>query len=293
MKLNNVFLIFFLCVISSHVLSMQKEKDYKNDIALIIMDDGQEGPDEETIQILRAIQSDNPNMARLRRALQTNDPEQIEKAGRAVPFMSLHSHAVTGNVRSIKSLVEEYHFDVNTRDKNGNTALHVAVAHSQIAVINLLIKYDALIDAQNNKGLTPLHLATSKGILSIVKTLIKHKAEVNIQTRSGLTPLHCARSGDVNLLEVLVKAGAFVDAQDERGATPLHFAALRGHDDAINVLVKRCGATIDARTKTGNTPLHTALSQGHQGAAEALIACGANQNAKNSAGKIPGGHLDE
>ena len=60
-------------------------------------------------------------------------------------------------------------------------------------------------------------------------------------------------------------------------ATPLHDAAKAGNAAAISALLA-AGADPNAKDKNGETPLHTAASRGHTAAISALLAAGADPN---------------
>lgn len=60
---------------------------------------------------------------------------------------------------------------------------------------------------------------------------------------------------------MLLDRGANVSACDRWGNTPLHFAASRGHELVLKVLLE-AGARWDAPGDEGATPLHVAASAG-------------------------------
>ena len=54
----------------------------------------------------------------------------------------------------------------------------------------------------------------------------------------AVTDMHrAARFNDVTQIKALVAAGASVEAQDVYKKTPLHMAAMKGHADAISILI--------------------------------------------------------
>ena len=81
------------------------------------------------------------------------------------------------------------------------------------------------------------------------------------------------------------------------GDTPLHSAASNGEVSEVKALLAK-GAEVDAKTKYGSTPLHLAAWKGHLDVVKELLAKGAEVNAKNKYGETPlykaaeNGHLD-
>jgi ankyrin repeat protein len=67
---------------------------------------------------------------------------------------------------------------INSRDKMGNTALHIACTYSDVYVVKYLINNGAYVDIINNNGWTPLRIASHFGSLDIVNMLID-KCDIN------------------------------------------------------------------------------------------------------------------
>ena len=138
------------------------------------------------------------------------------------------------------------------------------------------------INTRNKYGNTPLHLACDKGDLTKVKELIAQRANVNAENYENdfdsgkATPLHIACGGvQIELVKFLLENGATVDAIDQGGNTPLHRCFLEflpidqdnleyakmGTDNLklVKLLVEN-GATVDAENNDGETPLYKVLS---------------------------------
>ncbi len=77
-----------------------------------------------------------------------------------------------------------------------------------------------------------------------------------------------------------------LEARDARGRTPLHLAADRGHADVAEALLA-AGADANAKADDGSTPLHLAAEGGRADVAEALLAAGAAANARDDYGSTP------
>jgi ankyrin repeat protein len=150
--------------------------------------------------------------------------------------------------------------------------LVAAITNGSEEVIRILIVAGASIDAQNAFGNSPLHAAARAGKIDIVKLLLGHGANPNVMNHRGSTPLHicAALSSDtdeenkifVDIASTLLSnkgAKTMVDCCDVNGYTPLHFAAQRGCNNMISLLVDsgaNVGAktTVDEKGRGGRTP---------------------------------------
>lgn len=88
-------------------------------------------------------------------------------------------------------------------DKNGNTALHIAVTSKDINNLEKLLKTNININAQNNYGQTALHLTVLSGPCynssHIINLLIKHNININIRDNNNDTALDTAlKSSNLN-----------------------------------------------------------------------------------------------
>lgn len=70
--------------------------------------------------------------------------------------------------------------------------------------------------AKDAKGETPLHHAARHGEVAVIELLIAHDADPNAKTPVGATPLHVARAfGEERAAKVLIDAGAKADSPAE------------------------------------------------------------------------------
>ena len=92
---------------------------------------------------------------------------------------------------------------------------------------------------------------------------------------------------DVQSIETMLNGGADINAgRDKYDWTPLHWAAWKGNERAIRVLIKR-GAALGPADTSGMSPLHLAAMHGQAGAAKALILAGAKVDQPNKGGYTP------
>jgi ankyrin repeat protein len=186
---------------------------------------------------------------------------------------------------SIIGMILDKKAPVDTRNKEGNTALHLAVMINDELTGALLITRGADIFGPNASGESPLYLALNspgslRGWMLTQKTLTANDG-------LGNTALHyIAQWKMAQYVPLLVQRGSKLEAAAATGETPLFMAARANSPETIEALLK-AGALIYARDSLGNTVLHCAVLWNAQNAADTLIRGGLNVNSQNLAGKSP------
>lgn len=169
---------------------------------------------------------------------------------------------------------------IDTRDEQGNTALHLAVFNNAKAMVLLLLKAGAEVNAQNEFGLTPLHLVKEK---SIAQILVARGADINAKDKEfGMTPIFFH---DVPVAQVLLKAGADVNARGKKGNTPILWYAYNNYLAGIKLLVAN-GANPSAVNEEGSSALSIAKRFGYHELAKYLKTL-ARSGKRHSGKKLP------
>ena len=117
--------------------------------------------------------------------------------------------AAENGLVDIAALLIEQGADPDKTDHFGNTALHLAMSHSDM--VRLLLESGADVNAKNALGNTPLHLSVADK--RVVEALLAAVAQVNARNGLDKTPLHYAmRQGtsayNLSIVETLILAGA-------------------------------------------------------------------------------------
>ena len=142
----------------------------------------------------------------------------------------------------------------NIQDKNGNTALHLAVINAHNSkeyskyrkVINALIKYNANVNILNNKNQLALNISVSNNDTEISNILINAKSELN-NIDNGYAPIHVAvKNNNISIVENLLLNGANVDMKDKRGYSPLAIAVENNNYEMCRKII-RSNATVDSK----------------------------------------------
>ncbi len=97
----------------------------------------------------------------------------------------LHLACLSGKVDCVRFLLEDCGADASVSDSNKRTLLHVAAFGNQCKIAELLILKGANVNADDSTGSTPLHWATKKGNSDVAAALIEREAQLNTQTAEG------------------------------------------------------------------------------------------------------------
>ncbi|KAL8944464.1 MAG: hypothetical protein Q9211_000561 [Gyalolechia sp. 1 TL-2023] len=148
---------------------------------------------------------------------------------------------------------------IDSQDGSGWTPLMIASSLKEgDALVDLLLGKDADVNMKNYNGQTALHLCASKNNLDVARKLLSHKATARVKDKRGQLPLHRAAAvGSVPMVNLLLQNRSPLDATDIAGYTALHHAISEGHGDTALVLLK-AGAETDKRDVDGHLALDLA-----------------------------------
>uniref|UniRef100_A0A3B5M1J5 Ankyrin repeat and sterile alpha motif domain containing 1A n=1 Tax=Xiphophorus couchianus TaxID=32473 RepID=A0A3B5M1J5_9TELE len=177
--------------------------------------------------------------------------------------------------------------NVNCVDSTGYTPLHHAALNGHSAVVEALLRNEALTNIADNKGCYPLHLAAWKGDERIVKLLIhqgRSNPQINEQNNDNETPLHCAAQyGHTQVVHLLLDELTDPTMRNYKFETPLDLAALYGRLEVVKLLLSAHPNLLSCNTKK-HTPLHLASRNGHLSVVEVLLDAGMDINYETEKG---------
>lgn len=238
--------------------------------------------------------------------------EIVGKSPRATP---LHNAAAAGDLLKVKQALRSWGVDVNARDEDGCTPLHLAKTAD---VARRLIAQDGLrVNAEDNEGRSPLHCAVLYRRPWVVKTLLEAGIDQSMEDDYGRTAafyardcnvsrwmlkygpeteaispdhldntglFHLAWLGDLEGTQFFIDQGADVNARNKFSETALTEASRHGSLEVVRLLLQN-GAKVEVATAGhGWTPLCQAVRDNRVEVVRALLEHGANKHAKLKSG---------
>jgi ankyrin repeat protein len=187
----------------------------------------------------------------------------------------------------------EFKANPNLTDKDGQTALLIAVIYKNQRIIRALLDAGADPSIADHDNQTPLSWAAildnnrpTISTLGIMRTLVR--AGARHTTVHGLTPCNAvarlASRGDTETMCHLLRCGAPITAQGSF-RSPLYEAAEAGQI-ATALALLGAGARVDEFHPYYGTPLHGAALGGHAEAVRELLKAGADVHIKRN-GETP------
>ena len=210
-------------------------------------------------------------------------------------------------------LLLEHGADINGRNRDDNTALHLAVFLGRAETVELLLKNGADVNAKNDDGGTPIDilgvpwemtrlLTRPMGIALEQEQVEGGRAKIremfstdpklntktlpNVQVNSA-DLWAAARTGDLQAIKRYIEKGEDLNALDKTfQLSAVAWSALYGQIEVVRLLIES-GVDVNIKNGDGATPLHSAAFLGRVDVAELLLKNGADIKARNNDGATP------
>ncbi|KAG7177400.1 Serine/threonine-protein phosphatase 6 regulatory ankyrin repeat subunit A-like 2, partial [Homarus americanus] len=152
----------------------------------------------------------------------------------------LHLSAEKGHKYSCNILLQ-YGANIDVNNKMKETPLHLAVKGSFISTCEELLISHCNINSEDKDGNTALLSSTASNkrcSKDILELLLQHKADIYVKRPNGDSALHlAAKAGYPDKCLLLVQAGADCNLQNVNGMTPLHYATKKGFTECSAVIL--------------------------------------------------------
>jgi len=176
---------------------------------------------------------------------------------------------------------------LDAADAKQRTALHLAVASGQAAVVTPLLRARASTAVRSSDGQSVLQLAVEAADLQITAMLLQVGANKDELTADDTPLLVVAAERSVAIALALVQAGAQLNAADQAGRTALEAAVTRGEVELCEVLLTRGAKPTLRKDNAGNTQLHAAVTLKSERLVRLLVKHKAELSDQNRRGATP------
>jgi len=190
--------------------------------------------------------------------------------------------------RAVAAFAPGQKVDVDGKDREGHTPLHVALLYGSIQCLRALLEAEAKTYV-TLEGSPPLHIACAMSgfekheafAVEAVKALLPHVENECTQDDYGRTALSVAsQHGVLAVVQTLVDdftppneedtVEVYVNLRDKTRNRPIHWAASYGRGDVVDFLLKS-GADPSLRNDNRDNALHCAVRGGDVKCVESLL----------------------
>ena len=204
--------------------------------------------------------------------------------------------------------------NINGRNKDENTALHLAVFLGRAEITEFLLKNGADINARNDDGATaidilgvpwemtqfltkPMGIALEQEQFEDGRAKIREmfgtapklgvKTVPNVQDSNSKDLWAAARTGNLQAIKRHIEEGGDINALDNGfRLSAIAWGALHGQAEVVQFLIEN-GVDVNLKNGDGATPLHSAAFLGRVDVAKLLLENGADVKARNNDGATP------
>ncbi len=185
-------------------------------------------------------------------------------------YGGLYAAAAQGSVDDIRRLAQ-MGADLNARDGNGRTPLHVAAFQGHGSVAQALIAAGADPGLLDNQRYDAVTIAAVRDDVPMLRALLAAGASAKLVTSvyDGTALIAAAHLGHDGIVRELIRAGAPLDHVSNLGWTALIEAVVLGdggarHTETVRALLE-AGADPRISDRNGSTPLQLAQARGYTG----------------------------
>ncbi|OBT84384.1 hypothetical protein VE02_06737 [Pseudogymnoascus sp. 03VT05] len=180
---------------------------------------------------------------------------------------TLISAARFNHLDVVQALLEAKEINVNSKGKDGRTALSKAAGNGHLAIVDCLLRHRAIQpDIADSSGWTPIFWAVGGKYVEVVQRLFTNNGVgSNYADKDGRSVFSwAAEAGDVDIVELfLARESIYIKQSDSRGMTALAWAAKSGNIDIVSTMRRSKGVDISPKNNEGRNAISLAAAGGH------------------------------
>ena len=219
-------------------------------------------------RILKAVETGDVNAFQ---KLISSNPAliKLKEPARDEPLLLI---AVRNNQPGMVDLLMEKGADVNTVNRSGNNALHLAAFTGNYNLMEMLMSNGADYQISNARGRTPVEYVSYGKNPQVFKLFLEKDPNILFtKTAEGATLLHFAASaGDTAGFTYLLGKGLDIKTEDDNGANVMHWAMSGGEKAMLGYLSVK-GLDYHFISSRGFSPITAAMMYNAKSSVEFLL----------------------
>ena len=151
-------------------------------------------------------------------------------------------------------------YDINAVDADGNTALHIAAQINNANLCFFLINNGADVNQKNYNNQSPLHVAIANDSKESASILVNAGCNIFSRDSQGKTAMESGFMLNDNYYDIFINKTTSQYRDEITGQTIVHYFVMSKNDKAINYCIKN-GIPLSIEDNEGKTPLDYAFEE--------------------------------
>ena len=154
--------------------------------------------------------------------------------------------------------------------------LYAALFNDNEKALRVILSADSKPCSTSNERQNSLFITRNRRHEEAIQFLLQERVDIKCKAQPGQTLLsYAAKRGYEAIMELLLATNKVdVNSRDKDGQTPLSRAAEAGNETAVRLLLATSEVNVDSRDEYGQTPLSKAAGSGNETAVRLLLATG-------------------
>ncbi|KAF8391365.1 hypothetical protein HHK36_023669 [Tetracentron sinense] len=213
-----------------------------------------------------------------------HDPNVLLRECNKYGNIALHEAVRSRNPKVVELLMYADPQSMSILNNNGESPFYLAadrgLFHTILKMLFLILPLEQ--DSSHTpsiyggpNGQTPMHAAVARGHKDMLQVLLYEKKElIRVADYDGRTPLHYAASlGNYlnGVIRILITDAFCAYQEDKDGLLPIHLAAIKGHNDIVECMLKVCPDLREVLNGEDQNVLHVAAKSGKQKVVKSIL----------------------
>ena len=222
------------------------------------------------------------NISKIKKILEYSNTEDIKRINEKESLINL---AVKYKNLDVIKQLSTLGFNLNEKDKSGNTPLISSIYKNYDNITKFLIENNADINGWNDILNSPLKIAIDKENFQIAELLVSKGSKFKDSKHNSLVRTFIGLNKTSDTFNFFSNKNIDLNETDASGITYLHDAVIKKDINAFEFLLSQ-KVNLNIKDSLGKTPLHYAIEENYTYAIKKLVIYGADVKIKDNDSKM-------